>query len=171
MRTDREYWKTLKSWLRNETILSSIAQDMMGLKDSVDSLKYTVDGLEDKIMCNISIIREETGKFDNEIEVIKGGMDNVEARITALTGESTNLTLSFYCNTSVIVINLIQHADEDPAAVCQGLFSNVLEIDVMVAKVEWLKLQSASWPPFRKKSKFSVRKRMCKIMTQPRTYS
>ena len=122
------------------SILSSISQDMKGLKDSVDSLKSTVNGLEDKIMSNIrGVIREETRKFDNEIELMKGRMDNMESRFMELTGESTNSPHMFDCNTSVIVINLVQHADEDPAAVCQGLFSDVLEIDVTVAKAERLK--------------------------------
>ena len=59
-------------------LLSSIADDMKALKDNVDSLQSTVNGLENKLVTNLrNLIREETKKIENDIELMKGCMDNI----------------------------------------------------------------------------------------------
>ena len=113
---------------------------MKALRGYVDSLQSTINGLENKLVTNLrNLIREETKKFDNEIELMKGRMDNMEARFAALTGESVNASASFDCDRSVIVINLVQLDREDPVAVCQALFTEVLGIEVTVTKAGRLK--------------------------------
>ena len=65
-------------------------------------------------------------------------MDNIEARFAALTGDSVDMLDTFDCNRSVIVINLVEQDREDPVAVCQALFTEVLGIEVTVIKAERL---------------------------------
>ena len=70
---------------------------------------------------------------------MKGRMDNMDAWFAALTGDSVVMSDTFDCNRSVIVINLVEQDREDPVAVCQALFTEVLGIKVTVIKVERLK--------------------------------
>ena len=119
----------------NQTaLLSSIAEDMTALKGSFESLNTTVNGLEDKIMSQIrGTIREETRKFSDELELLKGRMENMETRLGSLAGASA-ATESFDVNSSVIVLILVQHDEEDVAALCQNLFRDVLGTNATVVK-------------------------------------
>ena len=63
-------------------------------------------------------------------------MDYIKARFAALTGESVNASDTFDRNRSVIVINLVELDREDPVAVCQALFTEVLGIEVTVTNAE-----------------------------------
>ena len=121
----------------NQTaLLSSIAEDMKALKGSFESLNTTVNGLEDKIMSQIrGTIREETRKYSDELELLKGRMENMETRLGSLAGASA-ATKSFDVNSSVIVLNLVQHDKEDVAALCQDLFRDVLGTNATVVKAE-----------------------------------
>lgn len=121
-------------------LLSSIADDLKALKGNVGTLQATVNGLENKLVANLrGLIREETKKFGNEIELMKGRMDNMEARFSELMGDSASGSDTFSCNRSVIIINLVELDHEDPVVVCQALFSQVLGIEVTVTKAERLR--------------------------------
>ena len=82
-------------------LLSSIADDMKALKGNIDSLQSTVNGLENKLVTHLrNLIREETRKFDNEIELMKGRTDNMEARFPVLTRDSVDMSdwLQSFCD-------------------------------------------------------------------------
>ena len=116
-------------------LLRQLAEDMKSLKGSVGVLSDTVNGLEAKIMTNIrTTIREETKKFDTEIELLKGRLGNMESRLQQLDGGAPADT--FNLDKSVIIINLPQHDTEDTAAVCRDLFADVLGVAVTVTLAE-----------------------------------
>ena len=59
----------------------------------------------------------------------------METRLGSLAGASA-ATESFDVNSSVIVLNLVQHDEEDVAALCQDLFRDVLGTNATVVKAE-----------------------------------
>ena len=82
------------------------------------------------------IIRQETKKFNEEVEILKGRMENLEVRFAALANNKGNSATGFDINCSVIVINLVQHDGEDTAQLCQELFRDVLGTAATVVRAE-----------------------------------
>ena len=57
----------------------------------------------------------------DELEMFKGRMDNMDGRLKQLSGGKAAAG-GFDIDTSVIVINLSQHDEENPAELCHDLF-------------------------------------------------
>ena len=110
---------------------------MKALKDSIGTLTTTVNGLESKIMNKMrDIIRQETKKFNEEVEILKGRMENMEVRFAALASNNGNSATGFDINCSVIMINLVQHDGKDTAQLCQESFRDVLGTAATVVRAE-----------------------------------
>ena len=121
-----------------EATLSSIAEDMAAMRRNMESLTTTVNGLESKIMSKIrGVIKDEVKTFNNEIELLKGRMDQMESKmIGTLNVSAAPQTDVFDVNKSVILINMAQHDQEDTALLCTNLFTDVLNVDVEVTQAE-----------------------------------
>ena len=82
------------------------------------------------------IIGQETNKFNEEVEILKGRMENMEVRFAALANNNGNSATGFDINCSVSVINLVQHDGEDTAQLCQELVRDVLGTADTVVRAE-----------------------------------
>ena len=116
-------------------VISSMADDLKALREGLATLTNNVGKLETKITDNMrQIIREETKGFQNEIEMLKGRLDQVESKLGQVAGHGRDR--HFDIDNSVIVLNLAQHAEEDVAELCRGLFTDTLGVDVSVIRAE-----------------------------------
>ena len=114
-------------------LLSTIVADLKAMNGSLETLTQTVNGLEAKIVTNIrTIIKQETRKFNDELELLKGRMDNLEARIN--NSQVGTPTSDFDIDRSVIILNLEKQAQEDVAAKCEELFADVLGVQATVTR-------------------------------------
>ena len=117
-----------------ESLLSSIARDLKALRSNVATLTTTVNGLENKIMEAVrTTVKQETKQISEDLALFKGRMDNMEARLNELTGNAG--TDFFNMNTSVVIINLAQHDNENTAVRCQELL-DTLPVDATVVKAQ-----------------------------------
>ena len=119
-----------------DSLLKTIARDLKAMHGSLTTLTETVNGLETKIVTHIrGIIRQETNKFNEEIELLKGRMDNLEDKINGSQAVG-RINSDFDIERSVIILNLEQQDPEDLAAVCSKLFEDAVGVQATVTRVE-----------------------------------
>ena len=78
------------------------------------------------------VIKQETQEFNNELDLLKGKISQLEDKIKH--GQPIKSELDI--DRSVIIINLSQHEGEDVVVLCTGLFTNVLEVAATVTRAE-----------------------------------
>ena len=110
-----------------------MAAVMKALREGMETLTGTVNGLETKIMDKIRVvIKQETQEFNNELDLLKGKISQLEDTIKHGLPIKSELDI----DRSVIIINLSQHEGEDVVVLCTGLFTNVLEVAATVTRAE-----------------------------------